>query len=63
MSQDTALSTAPSPGAEAAPARVDDPRQALQGRIDALRDAGALPAPPAGDAAASVAQWSNWSNG
>lgn len=55
---------------EMAPARaersstdIDDQRRELRGRIDTLRQAGALPAAQQGDASVSVAQWTNWSNG
>jgi hypothetical protein len=42
---------------------VDEQRSELQRRIDLLRQSGALPAPVGGDGSASVAQWTNWSNG
>jgi len=61
MSQEATLSTATA--AEAGEVSIDGLRQALQGRIEALRDAGALPTLSHGDEAASVAQWSNWTNG
>lgn len=44
-------------------ASVDDQRRELLGRIESLRQAGALPMSHGGDVSASVAQWTNWSNG
>lgn len=48
---------------EASAACVDEQRRELQQRIEALQSAGALPTAPAGDPTASLAQWTNWSNG
>lgn len=62
MNHDIQRSTAPAAGPETPQAWVDVQRQELQRRIETLRDAGALPTPPT-SGAASVAQWSNWSNG
>jgi hypothetical protein len=44
-------------------ADVNDQRRALLGRVDALQQAGMLPATRESDAPASVSQWTNWSNG
>ncbi len=48
---------------EAAPALLIEERRALQARVDALHRTGALPMARAFDSTASVASWSNWSNG
>jgi hypothetical protein len=44
-------------------ADVNDQRRELQGRVDALRQAGMLLATRESDVPASVSQWTNWSNG
>ncbi len=63
MNDDIARLTAGVGIAEAGASDIEAQRQQLQRRIEALQDAGALPAATAADAASSVAQWSNWSNG
>ncbi|MBL8352842.1 MAG: hypothetical protein JNL87_21305 [Burkholderiaceae bacterium] len=51
------------PRADASASAVEEQRRELQARIDALQQAGLLPAQPVGDPAASIVQWTNWSNG
>lgn len=63
MDRYTLLSDRLPPGAEVSATAVDEQRRELQARIDALQQAGLLPAPPVGDPAASIVQWTNWSNG
>jgi len=38
-------------------------RRALQGQVDSLRQAGALPSAAATGQPGSAVQWNNWSNG
>lgn len=38
-------------------------RRALQGQVDSLRQAGALPSASAAGQPGSAVQWNNWSNG
>jgi hypothetical protein len=38
-------------------------RRALQGQVDTLRQAGALPSASAAGQPGSAVQWNNWSNG
>jgi hypothetical protein len=38
-------------------------RRALQGQVDSLRQAGALPSASAAGQPGSTVQWNNWSNG
>jgi hypothetical protein len=42
---------------------IQQQRRALQGQVEALRQAGALPSAAAAGQPGSTVQWNNWSNG
>jgi hypothetical protein len=42
---------------------IDQQRRLLQGQVEALRQAGALPSAAAAGQPGSAVQWTNWSNG
>jgi hypothetical protein len=57
------LVVAAGPATQLSSLDIDQQRRLLQGQVEALRQAGALPSAAAAGQPGSAVQWTNWSNG